>query len=204
MSSSLYDILEVSVDATAEQIRRAYRLKALQTHPDRLGPKATDRARAEAETRFQLVHEAFSTLSDANRRRIYDLRTRLKDPQRSSTSSSSFAAAHYATLKQDRHEWAEKQEERHRARMNAIRAHAEVYPKYDDLRATEDPDEFKAMVEKMLQNFYQLTPEWEARKRDMLRYAFPLLITAHINRAAEGPALVEHSDAFSHVLISDV
>lgn len=59
-----FEILEVSPDASPDDIRAAYHRLAKQWHPDRFqGP-----AKAEAEERFRLLAEAFSQLKDPLRR----------------------------------------------------------------------------------------------------------------------------------------
>ncbi|KAG5912580.1 hypothetical protein E4U42_002147, partial [Claviceps africana] len=75
---SHYAILQVSETATATQIRDAYKRAALKTHPDRVAADAPDRA---SRTRkFQLVNDAYFTLSDDARRRDYDAQRRLFTP----------------------------------------------------------------------------------------------------------------------------
>ncbi|MBW2076626.1 MAG: molecular chaperone DnaJ [Deltaproteobacteria bacterium] len=62
-----YEILGVSRDSDAEEIKKAYRKLALQYHPDRNpGDK-------EAEERFKEAAEAYEVLRDGEKRRIYDL-----------------------------------------------------------------------------------------------------------------------------------
>jgi molecular chaperone DnaJ len=61
-----YDILGVARDATPEQIKKAYRKKALQHHPDK---NPDDKA---AEEQFKLAAEAYSVLSDPDKRARYD------------------------------------------------------------------------------------------------------------------------------------
>ncbi|KAG5977809.1 hypothetical protein E4U55_006541 [Claviceps digitariae] len=71
-------ILGVSDTATAAQIRDAYKRAALKTHPDRVAADSPDRA---SRTRkFQLVNDAYFTLSDGARRREYDAQRRLFTP----------------------------------------------------------------------------------------------------------------------------
>ena len=61
-----YGLLEVSPEATEEDIRRAYRRQALRWHPDR------NAGRADAEERFKAISEAYAVLSNGGRRRAYD------------------------------------------------------------------------------------------------------------------------------------
>lgn len=61
-----YQILGISKNATADEIKKAYRKKALQFHPD----KNPDNKNAEAQ--FKQVSEAYEVLSDQNKRQMYD------------------------------------------------------------------------------------------------------------------------------------
>lgn len=70
-----YAILEISETATTQQVRDAYKKAALKTHPDRVPAESPDRA---ARTRkFQLVNDAYYTLSDPTRRRDYDAQRKM-------------------------------------------------------------------------------------------------------------------------------
>ena len=61
-----YEILGVSKSATAEEIKKAYRKKAIEYHPDKNpGDKA-------AEENFKEAAEAYEVLSDAQKRQRYD------------------------------------------------------------------------------------------------------------------------------------
>ena len=66
MAKDLYAILGVSKDATDAEIKKAFRRKARELHPD--VNKAPD---AEL-TRFKELNEAYDVLSDANKRAQYD------------------------------------------------------------------------------------------------------------------------------------
>lgn len=65
MSESFYDVLDVEVDATTEEIERAYRRKVKETHPD-----VSDDP--DAEDRFKLVQQAKGVLTDDTERDRYD------------------------------------------------------------------------------------------------------------------------------------
>ncbi|KAF8889378.1 hypothetical protein BD779DRAFT_1439269 [Infundibulicybe gibba] len=73
MSPNLYDILELPKDATTEQVRKAYKKKALQTHPDRLPVGSTPEEKAASEEKFRMVNNAYEVLNDPKSRRAYDL-----------------------------------------------------------------------------------------------------------------------------------
>jgi DnaJ-class molecular chaperone len=62
---TFYDILDVDVDATGEDIRRSYRRLAIAMHPDRNDDP-------HAEEAMQMVNEAWTTLSDPAKREAYD------------------------------------------------------------------------------------------------------------------------------------
>ena len=62
-----YEILGVSKEATPEEIRKAYRKLALKWHPD----KHVD-DKKEAEEKFKEIAEAYSVLSDPDKKREYD------------------------------------------------------------------------------------------------------------------------------------
>ena len=62
-----YDVLGVNKDASADEIKKAYRKMARKYHPDlnKDDPKT-------AEAKFKEVNEAYETLSDESKRAQYD------------------------------------------------------------------------------------------------------------------------------------
>ncbi|MGB1749850.1 MAG: DnaJ domain-containing protein, partial [Dehalococcoidia bacterium] len=60
-----YEVLGVSRDATAEDLKKAFRKQALKYHPDR-------NKEEDASDRFKEVNEAYQVLSDPERKAQYD------------------------------------------------------------------------------------------------------------------------------------
>jgi hypothetical protein len=61
-----YEFLEVTQDATTEQIRRAFRKQARRHHPD------VNPGNRKAETQYKKINEAYEILNDMQKRQIYD------------------------------------------------------------------------------------------------------------------------------------
>lgn len=83
MESTLnyYDILSIPRDATAEQIKKAFRLLAMKYHPD-VCKSNDDRA-------IKRINEAYSILSDSEKRAKYDHELGTTRSKRSSSKSTS-------------------------------------------------------------------------------------------------------------------
>ena len=61
-----YEVLGCSRDASDKDIKKAYRKKARQFHPD------SNPNNAEAEQKFKEINEAYNVLSDPEKRKLYD------------------------------------------------------------------------------------------------------------------------------------
>lgn len=66
MKEDYYEILKISKSASAAEIKKAYRKKAIKYHPDK---NPDDH---EAEAKFKIAAEAYEVLSDPNKRSRYD------------------------------------------------------------------------------------------------------------------------------------
>lgn len=66
-----YEVLGVDKQASASDIKKAYRKIAIKYHPDRQGDKS-DAEKKEAEEKFKEAAEAYSVLSDDQKRQQYD------------------------------------------------------------------------------------------------------------------------------------
>lgn len=188
---NLYDILGVTQNATADDLRKAYKLKALETHPDKLTPGADDQEIAAAEGRFRDVRTAFDVLSDPAKRKAYDnglnfIRRRVNpdDVQ--------------AKLARERAEWQRQAELRHQERMRVLREEILASQKrYQDTKAqaelryqekmksmeeqlqanhkaevaaaVEKPEGAYTLADEMLSDLRRRAPEWEIRKQKVLR-----------------------------------
>lgn len=61
--SNYYEVLGVDKSASADEIKKAFRKKAIEHHPDKGGDEA----------KFRELSEAYETLSDDNKRKEYDM-----------------------------------------------------------------------------------------------------------------------------------
>ncbi|HLA55958.1 MAG TPA: DnaJ domain-containing protein, partial [Flavobacterium sp.] len=66
MKKDFYEILGISKNATPEEIKKAYRKKAIEFHPDK------NPGNKEAEENFKTAAEAYEVLSDADKKAKYD------------------------------------------------------------------------------------------------------------------------------------
>lgn len=83
-----YQILEIGRDATASEIKRAFRTLAKRYHPDKLDPNYEPNQIADAKRMFREVCNAYDVLQDKKRKSDYD--RRLQYIERQTKSNNSF------------------------------------------------------------------------------------------------------------------
>lgn len=74
MNTTLYEILEVSENASQEVIEKAYKVLAKKYHPDLQTPENKQMA----EQKMKQINEAYDILSDDSKRKIYDEKLKSK------------------------------------------------------------------------------------------------------------------------------
>eukprot|EP00924_Labyrinthula_sp_SR-Ha-C_P013196 snap_masked-scaffold_12-processed-gene-12.19-mRNA-1 protein AED:0.75 eAED:0.75 QI:0/-1/0/1/-1/1/1/0/421 len=68
-AKNYYDVLGVSKTASDSEIKKKYRKLAKETHPDRF---RTEEEKKVAEEKFMEISEAYETLTDSDKKKIYD------------------------------------------------------------------------------------------------------------------------------------
>jgi len=158
---TLYQILGVRPSASAEEVRRAYKQRALETHPDKQDPGASGEEKERAERSFQEVYDAFMILGDTEKRRAYDIRMGFP-----TSLSYQNASEEVKRRIEDRAEWQRQQKELHKAKMAEIREQNRIAIEQARERKLKAAEQAK-MVQNMVDEMFNLTPEWERRRLEV-------------------------------------
>ncbi|KAF9820629.1 hypothetical protein IEO21_01332 [Rhodonia placenta] len=72
MATNLYEVLGLDRSASPEEIRKAYKRRALKTHPDKVPLNLTVEQKAAAAEEFRKIGNAYEVLNDEEKRKVYD------------------------------------------------------------------------------------------------------------------------------------
>ncbi|KAG6853630.1 hypothetical protein C0991_002690 [Blastosporella zonata] len=167
---TFYDILGASPSASVEEVRKAYRRKALETHPDKLDQTATKDDRRRAEKKFRDIREAFDILGDAQKRKEYDVHLRsmnIPDPSYSEYLKNSL---------KDREQWARKRREEASRSESPQTQHQTVNRTQKELK--EVPREVQEIVDAINVAIDEARPGWLERLRRVQELASSIQIKA--------------------------
>ncbi|KAL1943114.1 hypothetical protein VTO73DRAFT_4785 [Trametes versicolor] len=195
VAQSLYDILGILQTATADEVRKAYKVRALETHPDKLPPGSDEEEIEAAETEFRDVRTAFEVLSDPAKRKAYDNGLNYVRRRRFTTEEVQ------ARLARERAEWQRKAEARHQERMRVLREEilasknryqdtlAQAELRYQEkmkaleeqLRLTREAERAAdvksggtyTLADELLSDLRRRCPEWEVRRQKVLMSRAP-------------------------------
>jgi len=165
MAPNFYEVLGIEQSASQEEVRKAYKKKALETHPDKV--VSPEKAKDLTAAKFRNVHQAFQVLNDPYQRRAYDIRIKCKSDV-PTKSSVQFDKEHIARMK-DREEWARQATQRRKERIKVLdeaRKARDASPKTREER-NDYTIGYQEMLEQMLENLCRLNPEWEIRKEQV-------------------------------------
>ncbi|KAE7999007.1 hypothetical protein FH972_003495 [Carpinus fangiana] len=72
-SNDFYQVLGLEKECSASELKNAYKKLALRWHPDRCSASGNSSFEEEAKKKFQAIQQAYSVLSDSNKRFLYDV-----------------------------------------------------------------------------------------------------------------------------------
>ncbi|XP_043812166.1 dnaJ homolog subfamily B member 7 isoform X2 [Manihot esculenta] len=72
-SKDFYEVLGLNKGCTTSELKNAYKNLALRWHPDRCSASGNSKFVEEAKQNFQAIQQAYSVLSDSNKRFLYDV-----------------------------------------------------------------------------------------------------------------------------------
>jgi DnaJ family protein C protein 11 len=115
---SLYAVLNVSRDAAAEDIKRAYKSLAQVFHPDK---HLDDDLRDKAQEAFSKLQEAYEVLSDPQKRDVYDVYGK------EGLTAGLSVGTKLKSTEELRREWEAFKAQQQRAREEAMAHHRGIY-----------------------------------------------------------------------------
>ncbi|XVF27119.1 hypothetical protein REPUB_Repub14bG0079100 [Reevesia pubescens] len=89
-NNDFYAVLGLNKECTPTDLRTAYKKLALRWHPDRCSASGNSKFVKEAKKKFQAIQQAYSVLSDANKRFLYDVGAYDSDDDQNENGEESF------------------------------------------------------------------------------------------------------------------
>ncbi|XP_027908175.1 dnaJ homolog subfamily B member 9-like isoform X3 [Vigna unguiculata] len=89
-SNDFYTILGLNKECTELELKNAYKKLAKKWHPDRCSASGNSELVEQAKKKFQEIGEAYSVLSDANKRLMYDVGVYDSDDDENENGEESF------------------------------------------------------------------------------------------------------------------
>jgi len=166
MTPDFYMVLGITNSASQDEVRKAYKKKALETHPDKLVPLTTEEVKESAAASFRKVHEAFQVLNDPYQRREYDIGIQPRTDSIATSKSWVRLDEEQLARMKDREKWARQANQKREEGINALnvaRKAREVSRKSQQ----EQPDlVYQDLIDQMLEDLCRLNPEWQVRKEE--------------------------------------
>lgn len=139
VTSCPYTALGLTKEATAIEIKKAFRKLALEFHPDKVqGAEAKEAA----SKKFQKVNEAYGVLSDEEKRREYDDRIKLMELRKRAKSEANISVPRTPTASHYDVRYAEPRPDTYRTKSTSSRAaptsSSKVYSQYPPSRSYEE------------------------------------------------------------------
>ena len=156
--SNYYDILGVPKNATADEIKKAYRTLAFKYHPDR------NQGNAEAEEKFKQISAAYDVLGDEAKRRQYDMGYSTDSYSTAGSQSQNYQRQYQYTYQNpfgDENFWEWFNGAQFRSRNQQAQNTNHYYNQYDYSNHTNEPetkrDHLSMLFLKILQTFVGFT-----------------------------------------------
>ncbi len=156
--SNYYDILGVPKNATADEIKKAYRTLAFKYHPDR------NQGNAEAEEKFKQISAAYDVLGDEAKRRQYDMGYSTDSYSTAGNQSQNYQRQYQYTYQNpfgDENFWEWFNGAQFRSRNQQTQNTNHYYNQYDYSNHTNEPetkrDHLSMLFLKILQTFVGFT-----------------------------------------------
>ncbi|KAF9531728.1 DnaJ domain-containing protein [Crepidotus variabilis] len=160
-SRTLYEVLGIHKGASADDIKKAYKKKALETHPDKLEPKASIAEQQYAVKQFHRVHEAFEVLNDPEKRKEYDASVL-------GGGDPSLISSEARRRIEERKTWAMQQRLELERRLKEIKSKMELQ-REEEAERLEKQDKEAQLVQDMLNEMYKMNPEFAKRREAALQ-----------------------------------